>query len=302
MPFFSVVIPTYNRAHLISDTIQSVIQQSFTDWELLLVDDGSEDNTKEVIEAISKTDRRIRYIYQENAERSAARNNGIKHAKGQYICFLDSDDQYLPNHFETFKHEIDKLNSPVALFFTDHICNTNGIIHKDEIPRLAGDQLLFLFQNAVIPARVCVHANILENEKFDEEITVIEDKLLWTRIANHFPIIQINKETVVYTLHEDNSINLKNNPSLKCWDGLKIFFKRYPEINRRIPKRIKRNIISDTLFGVAKCYIFSNRKSKAIYFILYSIIIKPFHFQTKHKIYQIGAVLGIFKQHQYIKE
>jgi len=302
MPFFSVVIPTYNRAHLISDTIQSVIQQSFTDWELLLVDDGSEDNTKEVIEAISKTDRRIRYIYQENAERSAARNNGIKHAKGQYICFLDSDDQYLPNHFETFKHEIDKLNSPKALFFTDHICNTNGIIHKDEIPRLAGDQLLFLFQNAVIPARVCVHANILENEKFDEEITVIEDKLLWTRIANHFPIIQINKETVVYTLHEDNSINLKNNPSLKCWNGLKIFFKRYPEINRRIPKRIKRTITSDTLFGVAKCYIFSNQKSKAIYFILYSIIIKPFHFQTKHKIYQIGAVLGIFKQHQYIKE
>ena len=199
------------------------------------------------------------------------------------------------------KSQIDKLNSPKALFFTDHICNTNGIIHKDEIPRLAGDQLLFLFQNAVIPARVCVHANILENEKFDEEITVIEDKLLWTRIASHFPIIQINKETVVYTLHEDNSINLKNNPSLKCWDGLKIFFKRYPEINRRIPKRIKRNIISDTLFGVAKCYIFSNRKSKAIYFILYSII-KPFHFQTKHKIYQIGAVLGIFKQHQYIKE
>ena len=135
MPFFSVVIPTYNRAHLISDTIQSVIQQYFTDWELLLVDDGSEDNTKEVIEAISKTDKRIRYIYQENAERSAARNNGIKHAKGQYICFLDSDDQYLPNHFETFKHEIDKLNSPIALFFTDHICNTNGTIHKHDIPR-----------------------------------------------------------------------------------------------------------------------------------------------------------------------
>ena len=147
-----------------------------------------------------------------------------------------------------------------------------------------------------------LHSNILENEKFDEDITVIEDKLLWTRIANHFPIIQINKETVVYTLHEDNSINLKNNPSLKCWDGLKIFFKRYPEINIRIPKRIKRNIISDTLFGIAKCYIYNNQKLKAIYFILYSIIIKPFHFQTKHKIYQIGAVLGILKQNQYIKE
>ena len=92
-PFFSVVIPTYNRAHLIKETIESVQKQTFSDWELIIVDDGSTDDTKSVVKSVD--DKRIQYVFQENAERSVARNNGFRHAKGQYICFLDSDDYYL---------------------------------------------------------------------------------------------------------------------------------------------------------------------------------------------------------------
>ena len=76
-PFFSIIIPTYNRAHLISMAIDSVIAQTFENWELIIVDDGSTDNTKELVDNYCSIDKRIRYIYQENAERSAARNNGI---------------------------------------------------------------------------------------------------------------------------------------------------------------------------------------------------------------------------------
>ena len=97
--FFSIILPTYNRGYILTETIEKVICQSYQNWELLVIDDGSKDNTKEVVESIN--DVRVRYIYQENQERSVARNNGIKHAEGEYICFLDSDDIILDNHLET---------------------------------------------------------------------------------------------------------------------------------------------------------------------------------------------------------
>jgi glycosyltransferase involved in cell wall biosynthesis len=105
MPFFSIIIPTYNRAKIITSTIQSVIDQQFTDWELIIVDDGGTDNTKEVTEKYN--DDRIKYFWKENGERGAARNYGVKQANGHYVFFLDSDDLIYPNHL---KHAFEKLN------------------------------------------------------------------------------------------------------------------------------------------------------------------------------------------------
>ncbi|MBI3134179.1 MAG: glycosyltransferase family 2 protein [Bacteroidetes bacterium] len=95
-PFFSVVIPTYNRAHCIANTIQSVIEQTYENWELVLVDDGSTDNTAELVK--SWTDSRIRYFYKTNGERGAARNFGAQQATGEYLFFLDSDDLIKPGY------------------------------------------------------------------------------------------------------------------------------------------------------------------------------------------------------------
>ncbi len=93
-PFFSVVIPLYNRAHLVEQTIQSVRDQDFTDFEIIVVDDGSRDHPQPVVDAIG--DPRIRFIRQDNAGGGAARNRGIEAARGRYIAFLDSDDLFLP--------------------------------------------------------------------------------------------------------------------------------------------------------------------------------------------------------------
>ena len=98
--FFSIIIPTYNRSGFLSKAIESIIVQRCEDWELIIVDDGSTDDTKKTVQEFLEKDSRIRYIFQENQERSAARNNGIKHANGDWICFLDSDDVYLTNHLE----------------------------------------------------------------------------------------------------------------------------------------------------------------------------------------------------------
>ena len=87
-PIISIVIPTYNRADYISETIDSVLNQTYNDYEIIVVDDGSNDDTKAIL---SKYGDQIRYIYQENQREGAARNNGIRHSTGRYIALLDSD-------------------------------------------------------------------------------------------------------------------------------------------------------------------------------------------------------------------
>ena len=116
---FSVIVPTFNRAKLLKQTIKSVLKQQYQSWELIIVDDGSTDETKEVV--FSFDDPRICYFYQENKERSAARNLGIHQAKGQYICFLDDDDYFLPDHLEIIAQRIKKVGYPVAIFRTGMI-------------------------------------------------------------------------------------------------------------------------------------------------------------------------------------
>jgi glycosyltransferase involved in cell wall biosynthesis len=97
-PFFSIIIPTFNRARLISRAIESVLSQDFDDWEMIVVDDGSADTTGDVVRAFSDIDPRISYHYSENQGAAAARNLGCSFASGKYFTFLDSDDEYLPKH------------------------------------------------------------------------------------------------------------------------------------------------------------------------------------------------------------
>ena len=97
-PFFSIVLPTFNRAHLVGRAIESIRAQTFADWELIIVDDGSRDNTFEIIRPFVLNDERLRYHYARNHGLAMARNMGIKMSNGEYITFLDSDDEYAPEH------------------------------------------------------------------------------------------------------------------------------------------------------------------------------------------------------------
>src|SRR5687768_455415 len=97
-PFISVVVPSYNRADLIAKTIISLQKQTYSNYEIIIVDDGSTDGTEEVIKEI--LDKRTFYVRKENAERAVARNFGAKLAKGEYVNFFDSDDIALENHLQ----------------------------------------------------------------------------------------------------------------------------------------------------------------------------------------------------------
>lgn len=96
----SIITPCYNGAKYISETIDSVIAQTYTEWEMIIVDDGSKDNSAQIISGYAAKDSRIRLISQENAGSAAARNNGIRNASGQYIALLDADDLWLPEFLE----------------------------------------------------------------------------------------------------------------------------------------------------------------------------------------------------------
>lgn len=205
---FSIVVPTYNRARLITKAIDTVLAQTFVDWELIIVDDGSTDNTKEVVEKYLGQDQRIKYIYQKNAERCAARNNGIENSLGEYICFLDSDDYFLPERLTLLDAAINNLGNPVSMFYTGMLFDNGKTLYKKgELKNTFNNVFDFLIHAGIGTPQACVHREILEKEKFNLQFHVSEDKELWIRIARNFPIQFLeNQATVVATEHDNRTV------------------------------------------------------------------------------------------------
>ena len=285
IPFFSVVIPTFNRSHIIKETLISVKNQIYDNWECIIVDDGSTDNTKKVINEYIELDSRFKYIFQENAERSAARNNGIKNAKGEYICFLDSDDYYLSNHLEVLKEYIKKNNNPKGLFFVNHLMLSEGTEQKVE-SLTYNNSIDYFVQNSTIPVRVCIHKDVLITNQFDPRIVIVEDSVLWTQIALNYPIFHIQEHTVVYRWHDDNSVNIKNNCFLPRLKGLKILFQD-ENLKRVYSIKKQRIAISNCYYGIAKHYAFKRKFFKMVQNIILSLILNLKCKQNKAKIYMI---------------
>lgn len=121
-PTVSIVLPTYNRAHLLPRAMDSIVAQSFNDWEILLVDDGSTDTTDQVVNAYSRDlGDRLRFLRQSHTGCCAARNRGIDAARGEFVAFLDSDDEFLPNKLAR-QLELFRLRPELSLVYSDYSC------------------------------------------------------------------------------------------------------------------------------------------------------------------------------------
>ena len=301
-PFFSIIIPTFNRAHVISKTISSVINQSFIDWELIVVDDGSQDNTKEVIYNYMQSDSRIKYVYQKNQERSVARNNGIDNSRGKYICFLDSDDEYMEHHLQTFHDEILSTGNPIGMFFTSLVIYNNGVDINHPIPKLMEEGSVFdyLFKSGIYPCRVCIEKSIFETFRFRLDCIIVEDTILWLEIASKYPIYQILKKTVNYFQHEENSVNKKFNPCKKMLNGIRNFSRNNKEVYYKISRNNRSNIIGELYYGISFSNIINNNRLYAIYYMICSLLINPFNEKLKHKIF-ILINLILFRKLTLIK-
>lgn len=183
-PFFSVVIPTYNREKHIKKAIDSVLAQTFTDFEVLVIDDGSTDGTRGVVQAY--TDPRVRYIYQENRERGAARNHGARLARGSYICYLDSDDYWFANHLEAAHHAIGSSHRRACHHFAHQYVSPTGELQREQRPNSL-ELSDFSSGNPLSCNAVVIPKEVLEKYPFREErgLAGSEDYELWLRLAAH---------------------------------------------------------------------------------------------------------------------
>jgi len=140
MNFISIITPTYNRANTISRTIESILLQEFTNWELIIVDDGGTDNTKQIIENSFRDDR-ISYYYIENRGVCAARNYGASKATGEWLIFLDSDDCFHLGFLKSISEIFSKTDYEINLFFSE-IKLSGGNIKKKELNKFTAHSLL----------------------------------------------------------------------------------------------------------------------------------------------------------------
>jgi len=202
--FFSIILPAYNRASLLPGSIGSVIKQSYQDWELVVVDDGSTDNTQDVVKSFN--DPRIKYVYQNNSERSAARNKGIDNASGTWICFLDSDDEYQPEHLQELVQFIEVHKPLTGLIATGLITRERQTTKHKAFLELEKNSLEEIGSKFLIPTQVCVHRTVLEKDRFDVRYRLWEDTHLWLRIAAQYPVYQMDKYTTIQNIHAQGTV------------------------------------------------------------------------------------------------
>lgn len=213
-PYFSIIIPTFNRAHLLPKAIKSVLAQSFGDWELIVVDDGSTDTTNELVTEFADQDARIQYHWQENKELNGARNQGIQLATGQYVGFLDDDDLYLPNHLSTLHSCLSQLGSPAVAARTGMwVQLPNQTLSSPLYDPSQQTPVGFIWENPVNLLSFCFHRSILQDIIFDERFILGEDLHFLLRVLCSYPLIQLENFTVVYIQHHESRTQTYYKPS-----------------------------------------------------------------------------------------
>lgn len=292
-PRFSIVIPAYNRAELLKETIASVQAQTFSDWECIIVDDGSTDHTRDVVTHLSADDARIRYVHQQNAERSAARNNGIRNATGEYICFLDSDDRYFPEYLERLHIFCEQHGNPVALVIAKFCLWDGNQAEPADVPEITGNVAEWLFTHPVSPSRACVHRDVMQEFQFRPDIVMVEDSVLWCSIATQYPVMLFPECLVLYRVHEGNSVNRSTPAAFKRHDGLLKFFQT--PYSSALSNRMKRHLLSDVRFRMAEFHSLRNNRTKALTTVLWSLFTAPEHVHTKSKLFFILTLIPGFE-------
>ena len=206
---FSVIIPIYNRADFIENSICSVIEQTYSKFEIICVNDGSTDKTENIIKSLQKKENRINLItLDKNQGRCIARNIGIKNAKGDWISFLDSDDLYLKNHLETLNELILK-NQNYFAYCTSQVLNNEKIqlLKNEKISKLKLSD--FLRSNPIQINQLCIKKDI--NIFFpNERIPYGEDWLFFRLICLNHVILKTSRVTNVLFEHENRSMNKMN--------------------------------------------------------------------------------------------
>ena len=220
--FVSIVIPAYNAASTLRGTIVSVLEQTYPDFELIVIDDGSTDDTARIIHEFG--DERIVYIHELNQERATARNNGIARAKGKYIAFVDADDLWLPKKLDQ-QVSLLEANQGLGLVYCD-VFHFDDLTGKDlflfsKIRKLYRGKigLHLLLKNCFIQSPTAVVPKVIFDRVglFDPRLVPTEDWDMWLRIAALYPIDYVDRPLARYRLHKD--VTSWSNPTPRLYES-----------------------------------------------------------------------------------
>jgi len=240
-PFFSIVIPTYNRAHLIGKTIQSVLEQELSDFEVLVIDDGSRDNTAEVMQTFN--DPRIHYLKKENGERGAARNYGAARARGKYINFFDSDDLMYPNHLHVAREMIITHAAPEIFHLAYDYQFEDGTVTSRVNDFDTRIKQIVLFNNKLSCNGVFIRKDITTSFPFEENrvLASSEDWTLWIQLICRFTLHCSNAITSSVVNHDQRSLRTIAAEKVEARDQLMIeLLRRDPVVMQAYGSSFKR--------------------------------------------------------------
>lgn len=288
MPQVSVIIPSYNRARMVSRAIQSVLDQTLEDFELIVVDDASIDNTEEVVRAYG--DPRVKYFRHEvNRGAGAARNTGSRLAGGEYLTFLDSDDEWLPTKlekqveaFQTNAHGLNNLG--VVLTGRARKVKATGeviAVKKDTYWGELAEQVFLRQVNGGYMTFMTRRETFLQTGMFDEQLPACQDWDLLVRLANISQMDTVEEVLYVAYVHDSGRVHSPTN-TLKAY---RILFDKYRDQfsrHRRYEARLRANL-------AAWC-LAEDRKGEAFHEALAAIRVCPW--MARPYTYLALAVLG----------
>jgi len=282
LPKVSVITAAYNHARFISESVESAQSQTYRDFEHIVVDDGSTDNTTEVLQPFQN---RIRYLHQENQGVHAALNTGMRAATGDYIALLDSDDVWLPNKLERQMRALEEEPDAGLAYCLAQVIDAAGEVKTDrEVlgrpvsnPRDAYAELL---RDNPVPAltavfrRDCLH----EVGFFNSDFKAMTDWDLWIRIADHWPIVFVPEVLASYREHESNTWHLMVQNGRVERERL-MLLKNASKSARRTRHAEKRAIVNSVFrelaLKTAYGHWYRHRYAEAIRYALFALRLRP---------------------------
>lgn len=246
MPFFSVIIPLFNKEKFIEATLKSVLNQTFIDFEILIINDGSTDNSATIIEEFD--DPRIRYFLKENAGVSSARNDGIKKAQSNYITFIDADDYWYPDFLEEMFKILQNYPQQKVFSAAIEIETSKKVIPASySIVRTNDCEIVNYFTASSKETVICTSCAVFHKSIFEEtgnfDITVKsgQDTDLWIRIGMNYPVVFSWKILARYN-YDENSLSKNKNYLNKKINFSK--FEQQEKTNPRLKKFLDLNRFS----------------------------------------------------------
>lgn len=223
LPYFSIVVPCFNRHDILPATVAAILQQQDGDFELILIDDGSQDQTLAVAQELALYDSRIRVFTQPNAERGAARNYGLRQARGRYVNYFDCDDEMYPHHLRVVREFVARKGEAELVHTEYEVIAADGKVvawAADPLRGPTSEALLhdnFLACNTVFVRRDIALANPFVE---DRRLASAEDWELWLRLASQYSFHHITERTFGLREHAGRSLNTIGAEAVRLRDEL----------------------------------------------------------------------------------